>query len=243
MAPATAPVLNLRSRLQPGDTREAADLDPGDVRPAAVEERLDEGAGFTVVRRLVPHDVVDEALRLLNLEIVRRGLTPEEISRCSHSTFFPHLRWEREVMDLRTCVERLVAPRPGEEWADAQLLLRFPDEAQEWPLTPHVDGPPPWGSDRGYRAIVGVALSPSRAVDGCVAVWPGSHVGVAGEPVRVELDPGDVVVMHPDLGHSSTLNRGGKVRYAAYFRLLRDRCQRPERDGKGAGGRIADASA
>lgn len=34
-------------------------------------------------------------------------------------------------------------PRPGfsagGEWADAQLLLRLPDEAEEWPLTPHVD--------------------------------------------------------------------------------------------------------
>ncbi|MDP9441284.1 MAG: phytanoyl-CoA dioxygenase family protein [Actinomycetota bacterium] len=178
------------------------------------------GPGFGVFRQVVASDLVESAVRLLNLEIVRSGLTPTEIARCSQSTFFPHLRWDPDVLEIRTPVERLVAPRPGEEWAEAQLLLRFPDEAQDWPLTPHVDGLPPWAQDRCYRAIVGVALSPSKGCDGCVAVWPGSHAGRPDDPRLVELEPGDVVVMHPALRHSSTLNTGGRVRYAIYFRLL-----------------------
>lgn len=111
-------------------------------------------------------------------------------------------------------------PREAEEWADPQLLIRFPDEAHDWPLTPHVDDPPPWAPDRSYRAICGVALSRSLAADGCLAVWPGSHLGRSEGPILIELNTGDAVLMHPALQHSSTLNRGGRVRYAVYFRLL-----------------------
>lgn len=181
---------------------------------------LEGGPGFVVHRELIGSDAVEGVLRLLNLEISRGGLTPDEISRCSRSTFFPHLRWERQVVSLRTQVEQVVAPAVGEQWADSQLLLRFPDEAEQWPLIPHVDELPPWALDRCYRAIVGVALSPWSRRDGCLAVWPYSHADVDSEPVPVELDPGDVVVMHPGLHHSSTLNTGGRIRYAVYFRLL-----------------------
>lgn len=176
--------------------------------------------GYVVWRQLIPLEAIERTLRLLNLEIVRRGLTPEEIYHCGHSTFFPHLRWEPEILALRAPVEELLQPAPAEQWADAQLLLRFPDEAEEWPLTPHVDDLPPWAGDRSYKAIAGVPLSPSAVNNGCLVVWPGSHLGLVGSPTRVELDPGDVVVMHPALQHSGTLNTGGSVRYTVYFRLL-----------------------
>ena len=176
--------------------------------------------GFIVCRDLIPLESIERSLRVLNLEIVRSGLTPEEIVRCGGSTFFPHLRWEPDILALRAPIEALLAPEPGERWADAQLLLRFPDEADEWPLRPHVDDLPPWAGDRQYRAIAGVPLTPSAATNGCLVVWPGSHLGEGGPPTHVELEPGDVVVMHPDLQHSGTLNKGGSVRYAVYFRLL-----------------------
>ena len=47
-------------------------------------------------------------------------------------------------------------------------------------------------------------------------VWPLD----GGDPVGVELGPGDVVVMDPTLPHTSGLNREGAIRYAAYFRFL-----------------------
>ena len=185
-----------------------------------LDDALERGPGYVVRPGCVAPAVADRALRLLNLEIMRRGLSPEDITEGARSTFFPHLRWEPDILALRDEVEAALAPRAGEEWADPQLLLRFPDEARSWPLTPHVDAPPAWAPTRRYREIAGVALSRSSVQDGCLTVWPGSHRGGAEPPVPIELAAGDVVVMHPMLGHSSTLNRGGRVRYAVYFRLL-----------------------
>ncbi len=64
--------------------------------------------------------------------------------------------------------------------------------------------------------IVGVAVSPARAANGGLIVWP-CH---GGGPAAVELATGDAVVMHPRLGHSGGLNREGMIRYGAYFRFL-----------------------
>lgn len=198
----------------------AADDQHGSASAEWLDVALGLGPGYLVFPKLVPEARVERALRLLNLEIVRRGMSAEEIAGCVGGTFFPHLRWDPEVLALRSDVERVLEPRPGEEWADTQLLLRFPDEAETWPLTSHVDRVPQWAGDRSYRAVVGVALSRSSQSDGCLAVWPASHVGAVTEPALVELEPGDVVVMHPGLQHSSTLNTGGRIRYATYFRLL-----------------------
>jgi hypothetical protein len=212
--------------LDRADTRAAGSrVTPSEPDPArsaadAVDAALSSGPGFVVWRRIIPPDLIEQALRVLNLEIVRNGPTPEEIVRCARSTFFPHLRWEPGILALRGPVDDLLRPRPDEQWADSQLLLRFPDEAEEWPLTPHVDEAPPWADGRPYRAVVGVPLSPSRASDGCLIVWPGSHVARPGDPLPLELEPGDVVAMHPELQHTGTLNRGGNIRYVAYFRLL-----------------------
>lgn len=200
-----------------GASRTAGTSDPA---TAARGEPVGGDQGFEVWRNVIPPAAIERSLRVLNLEIVRRGLTPEEIVRCGGSTFFPHLRWEPDILALRAPIEARLPPDPDEEWADAQLLLRFPDEAEDWPLAPHVDDLPPWAGGRSYRAIFGVPLSPSAAANGCLVVWPGSHLGQGAPPLHVELDPGDVVVMHPELQHSGTLNSGGTVRYAVYFRLL-----------------------
>jgi len=177
--------------------------------------------GFLVFRHHVDPGLVENALRRLNLEILRVGITAEQIDKWKYATYWPSIRDDQAFLDLREPVRDLLQPRDDEVWGDAQLLLRFPDEADDWPLTPHVDELPEWAGDRRYAAIAGVALSRSTLSDGCLAVWPGSHRGEpADEPELVELDAGDVVVMHPDLQHSSTLNRGGSIRYAVYYRLL-----------------------
>ncbi len=185
-----------------------------------VRDALDND-GYIALRQLVEARRVDRALRVLNLAVVHHGLAPHEIQQWTTTTYFPHLRWEPDILELRRPLEELLPAEPEEQWADPQLLLRFPDEGDSWPLTPHVDGVPDWASDRDYRFIAGVALTPSRRQDGCLAVWPGSQAGsTVSSPRLVELDPGDVVIMHPDLRHSSTLNRSGSVRYAVYFRRL-----------------------
>jgi hypothetical protein len=180
-----------------------------------------DGQGWTVLRGVVAPERVSAALRLLHLEIRRCGLTAEQIVTGQSGTFFPHLRWEPAVWDvLPDPAAELLGWQQGDDWAEPQILLRFPDEQQDWPLEPHVDELPPWGREQRYRGIVGVALTTAGAGDGAACVWPGSHRGEPGEPVPVPLTAGDALVMHPLLGHSGTLNLGHTVRTAVYFRLL-----------------------
>jgi hypothetical protein len=187
---------------------------------ARAAEALLPGSGWTVHRALVDDDLTERAVRRLNLEILRCGITAEQIEEWKYGTFWPSLRAEPEFLAVRDALEQVLRPVADEQWAPPQLLLRFPDEADEWPLTPHVDEVPDSARPLEYGAVAGIALSRSAATDGCLAVWPGSHRGEGSDPELVELERGDVVVMHPRLGHSSTLNRGGTIRYAIYFRLL-----------------------
>jgi hypothetical protein len=179
-----------------------------------------DAVGYVVCRQAVQPRLLDAALRRLNVEIARIGLSADEIRDGVRGTFFPHLRWDPEVLELQQRAAELVSPEPGEQWADPQLLLRFPDEAESWPQVPHIDQVPPWAGGRPYAAVVGVAITRSLAEDGCLTVWPGSHTGATSAPEPVELHPGDIVVMHPQLSHCAGLNRSAAVRYAAYFRLL-----------------------
>ena len=178
--------------------------------------------GYAVLRQAVAPDAVHAALRMLNLAIRRHGLTAEEIAECQSATFFPHLRWEKEVWDvLPPSAGAELGWVEGDEWAEPQLLMRFPDEDQPWPLDWHVDEAPPWADGRRYKGIVGVALTSAGPEDGCPFVWPGSHGGdVQGDPVPVPLDAGDALLMHPGLAHSGSLNLGPSTRCAVYFRLL-----------------------
>jgi hypothetical protein len=189
----------------------------------ALREAL-ERDGYTVGRAVVGPKARAAALRRLNLDIRIHGLSPAEIDQCQRTTFFPHLRWEPEIWSLLPeGAAELLGWEEGDEWAEPQILLRFPDPDQPWPLEPHVDQPPEWAAGRPYRGIVGVALTASGPYEGSPQVWPGSHRGGKAGPVPVPLEPGDVLVMHPQLAHSGSLNLGYRVRYAVYFRLLAGR--------------------
>jgi hypothetical protein len=178
--------------------------------------------GYVVLRGAVEPGKVDAALRMLHLAIRRHGLSTDEIASCQESTFFPHLRWEPQVWDVLPPLAADVLGRAdGDEWAEPQLLMRFPDEEQPWPLAAHVDQVPPWAGSRRYKGIVGVALTPAGPRDGTPYVWPGSHrTPASGDAVPVPLEAGDALVMHPALEHSGSLNLGSTIRCAVYFRLL-----------------------
>ena len=97
-------------------------------------------------------------------------------------------------------------------------------------------GPTPWHAGRvqpnSVRHIkVGMYLDTLRKDTGCLRVIPGSHRdGVRGAPFAdEELDraislptaPGDIIVLHNKLLHSSTLNTSEKdFRWAFNFRYL-----------------------
>ncbi|CAN5206466.1 hypothetical protein BH24ACT10_BH24ACT10_07430 [soil metagenome] len=180
-----------------------------------------EGEGYTVLRAATPRPAVAAALRLLGLAVRREGLTAEQIAEWQSGTFFPHLRWEPAVWEvLPEVAAELLGWQQGDDWAEPQILLRYPDEEQDWPVEPHVDRLPPWATGSTYKGIVGVALTAAGERDGAACVWPGSHRGRAGSPVNVPLAAGDALVMHPRLGHAGTLNLGPTVRTAVYFRLV-----------------------
>jgi Phytanoyl-CoA dioxygenase (PhyH) len=177
--------------------------------------------GYVVLPQATTPERVAAAQRLLHLAIRRHGLTPQEILDCQQSTFFPHLRWEPEIWGvLPEDAAELLGWTEGDEWAEPQILMRFPDEEQPWPLEPHLDESPSWAQGRPYRGIVGVALTTAGDVDGAVSVWPGSHVGRTSDPVPVPVAAGDALVMHPALLHSGSLNLGASIRSAIYFRLV-----------------------
>ncbi len=185
------------------------------------ERQALEEQGYAVLRGAVGLEAVSTALRRLNLAIRQHGLSTDDIWTCQLATFFPHLRWEPEVWGaLPPAAAELLGWQEGDEWGDPQILLRFPDEAQPWTFEPHVDALPPGQEHRTYRGIVGVALTPAGAQDGAACVWPGSHRGEPGQMTPVPLEAGDALVMHPQLGHTGTLNLGPTIRTAIYFRLL-----------------------
>jgi hypothetical protein len=187
----------------------------------AVDATLEDD-GFLLLPGAVAPDAVRAALRMLNLAIRRHGLSAEEIATCQSATFFPHLRWESEVWGvLPPQAAEVLDFAEGDEWAEPQLLLRFPDEEQDWPLQSHVDSAPPWATGRRYKGIVGVALTDVGPAEGPAQVWRGSHRGpVEHGPEPVPMAAGDALFMHPALEHCGSLNLGASTRFAIYFRLL-----------------------
>ena len=167
-----------------------------------------------MLRGAVPRDAVEAALRHLHLDLVRRGAPADELGAWLWGAhWFPHLKWDAPIAGL---VEWLPEELREGQLCDPQIVLQPPDDCEEQDLVPHVDQEPPWATGRRFRRIVGVALSRATAANGGLVVWP-----FGGRPCDpLELDPGDVVVMHPDLPHSSGLNREGNIRYAVYFRFI-----------------------
>jgi hypothetical protein len=169
---------------------------------------------FEVVRGAVPQKRIDDALRLLHLDLLERGASAEELSEWLWGThWFPHLRESEEVLAL--------AGSLPEKWrrgrmCDPQILLQFPHVGPEPAISFHLDQEPPWAGERPYLRIVGVPLSPWRGDNG------GLLVQTAEGPAAVEADPGDAIMMTPDLPHSGGVNRTGSLRYGVYFRWLEE---------------------
>lgn len=95
---------------------------------------------------------------------------------------------------------------------DLQIVVQPPDDCEDMPLTSHVDQAPRVGCRPRLQAHRwGRPLACPR-LNGGLWVWPFDDP----EPAPLELEIGDAVVMHPQLPHSSGLNRTGSMRYALY---------------------------
>jgi hypothetical protein len=168
-----------------------------------------------VRRGVVPLDRIDDALRLLHLDLLERGASADELSSWLWGAhWFPHLRYDDRIVELARSL-------PGDwrsgTFCDPQVLLQFPHVGPEPEIKFHLDQEPEWASGTRYARVVGVPLSRWTRENG------GLLVQSDGGPVPVELDPGDAVMMTPDLPHSGGINRTGSIRYGIYFRWLADR--------------------
>lgn len=163
-------------------------------------------------RGIVPIALVDDALRLLHLDLLQRGASAAELGEWLWGAhWFPHLRHSPAITAIADAL-----PRPWRSGArcDPQILLQFPHVGPVPDINFHLDQEPDWAGTRRYRRIVGVPLTPWRAENGGLIIKPASGLQ------SVELDPGDAVMMRPCLLHSGGINRTGAIRYGVYFRWL-----------------------
>jgi len=165
-------------------------------------------------RRAVHYDLVQEALRALNIDLLERGASAEQLGRWLWGAqWFPHLRYDERILAL---ARSLPAEWQMGTFCDPQILLQFPHVGPEPEITFHLDQEPEWAAGRRYLRIVGVALS----------YWARNNGGLLikrnGKIEPIELEPGDAVMMTPDVLHSGGINHTGGIRYAVYFRYLSD---------------------
>ncbi|MFZ0088590.1 MAG: hypothetical protein WAL63_03725 [Solirubrobacteraceae bacterium] len=167
---------------------------------------------YEVRRKILDTELVDDTLRTLHIDLLRRGATAEQLAEWLWSAhWFPHLNYEAPITAL---AEALPCDWRIGERCDPQILVQFPHVGPVPPVTFHVDQEPAWANGKQYRRIVGVPLTPWRRSNGGLLVKRGDEVEA------IELAPGDAVAMTPDLPHSGGINTTGAPRYGVYFRWL-----------------------
>jgi hypothetical protein len=188
-------------------------------------------SSYDVGRSLIPADLIDAVLRLLHLDLLENGASAQTLADWLWSAhWFPHLNYRAAVVAL---ADALPADWRTGTMSDPQIFLQFPHCGPQPEITFHVDQEPHWAHGRRYLRIVGVPLTPWRLENG------GLLIKLDDETIAVEIDPGDAVLIKPDLPHSGGLNLTGSVRYGIYFRWLQDNPAAPAAtaaDGRADGG-------
>lgn len=173
---------------------------------------------YGVLCQVVSPDVVDRALRVINLDVRFRGLYPAELQQWYRAACpFPHLRFSSKIATLHgPILARLgLEPESGGQLCEPQIIYHLPDDVpadyQPWS---HIDQEPKWANGRKYIRLAGLALTDWTEANGTLQVWESNR------PRPVELRAGDAVVMQPDTPHSAGINRSGQIRAGVYFRWL-----------------------
>jgi hypothetical protein len=185
-------------------------------------ERLpaDEQRQVEVRRGVVEPHLIDDALRRLHLDMLERGADAEELGTWLWSAhWFPHLVYDPRILAL---ADGLPDDWRTGERCDPQILLQFPHVGPKPEVTFHVDQEPAWADGRRYLRIVGVPLSRWEAANGGLLIRPDNRA------VAVELEPGDAVMMGPEMLHSGGINTTGSIRYGVYFRWLEELAPPPD---------------
>lgn len=180
--------------------------------------------GFVAMPRIVPQDLVDQAVRAINHSLGSQGLHPDALTYLRFRTYCPELSSSPAILDLlyQSPLWDVVQGAVGEgqvtrpTWA--QIALRFPraddpDAADQSvsperlaPQTPHIDG---------AKRMPKVDLP---------------------QPRQLTPSAGDAVLAHYMLGHGIAENTSPDIRYTVYFRFTRldrqDRSTAPADSGK-----------
>jgi low affinity Fe/Cu permease len=182
---------------------------------------LDDTRSLEVARGVVPQERVEDALRLLHLDLLERGASASELGTWLWGMhWFPHLKHHGAILAL---AESLPAEWRTGTQCDPQILLQFPHTGPEPEITFHVDREPEWAEGRRYLRIVALPLCSWGRDNGGLLVQGADRVEA------VEVDPGDAIRMSPELQHSGGINLTGTIRYGVYFRWLADEQVRQDR--------------
>src|SRR3954447_26832659 len=97
--------------------------------------------GYEIARGAVPRPRVDDALRLLHVDMMERGIDAKELSEWLWGMhWFPHLRFRDEIAAL---AEALPAEWREGTACEPQILLQFPHVGDDEPeISFHMDQEP-----------------------------------------------------------------------------------------------------
>jgi len=200
--------------------------------------------GYVVLKNEVSREICEATRKHINMQLAKGGLSvgvdsppfrrvdPPVMNLITHTSVFA------KVSTLFP-KGKLPPPELG------QIALRFPTVGKKVRLPRHVwhcdrmGNPNSFGN---FSLLVGVQLSDAtEPYNGQFTVMPGSHkdIGVEARENAVEwckkqqnrnekmkfdgemlsVNVGDVIIVHPFLGHRAGPNHGPNIRYACYFRF------------------------
>lgn len=164
---------------------------------------------MVIHRSVIPESYTDDVLRRIHLDVAENGIDAAALREWATTTAFPHLRFCDEMIELRDYMQAAIMDGLV-DWAEPQIIYRYPDAAESWPIAYHVDLT---NEGEQFGGIYAVPLTRSWPRDGCLMI-PQDE----GVHVFVRADVGDVINLLPSTPHASGLNRGGRIRAAVYFR-------------------------